>query len=463
MTEQIKALYIGVGGAAEESLVNERGADWDLQRAESWWQCLKQLAGGEHDVLVTGTDLDGISVDRLIEEALRLHPALTVVVLAQQPDYSQAARLARLGAGDYLPVTHEMRFSADEIVGGIIRAHKNNPLRIPRGREEASETAPELVGQSRAIHSVNRLINLIAPRQSTVLITGRTGTGKEIVARAIHAASPRAAHPLVVVNCGAIPEHLIEAELFGHVKGAFTGAVGHRVGRFEQAHRGVIFLDEIGEMPLEMQSKQLRVLQEREFQRVGSSETIKVDVRVVAATNCDLKELVQQGKFREDLYYRLNVVPVSLPSLAERIEDLPSLVRHLLTKICRHESLSLKRMAPETVLRLMEYHWPGNVRQLENAIEKAVALSGDREVLYPSDFPLPPLTAGTAPSVATDVRLPSEGLDFDVVVGGFERSLLEQALERTGGNKKRAAELLRIKRTTFAAKLRASSQARSGE
>ena len=463
MTERIKAVHIGIGPAAEESLVNAQGREWDIQGAGSWWQCLKQLADEEQDVLVTGTELEGISVDRLIEEVLRLRPSLTVVVLAQQPDYSEAARLARLGASDYLPATPETHFSADEIVGGIRRAHENNPLRTSGALQETSGAAPELVGQSRAIRGVNRLIKLIAPRQSTVLITGRTGTGKELVARAIHAASPRAAHPLVVVNCGAIPEHLIEAELFGHVKGAFTGAIGHRVGRFEQAHRGVIFVDEIGEMPLEMQSKQLRVLQEREFQRVGSSETIKVDFRVVAATNCDLQELLQQGKFREDLYYRLNVVPMSLPSLPERIEDLPSLVQHLLTKICRQEGLSLMRMAPETVVRLMEYHWPGNVRQLENAIEKAVALSGDREILYPSDFPLPPLTAGTAPSVAPDVRLPAEGLDLDSVVGGFERSLLEQALERTGGNKKRAAELLRIKRTTFAAKLRASSQARSGE
>ena len=463
MRERIKAVHIGIGEAAEESLVNAQGREWDLQGAGSWWQCLKQLAEGEQDVLVTGTELDGISVDRLIEEALRLHPTLTVVVLAQQPDYSEAARLARLGAGDYLPAPPETHFSADEIVDGILRAHKKNVLRRPWGLEETSETAPELVGRSEAIRGVNRLIKLIAPRQSTVLITGRTGTGKELVARAIHAASPRAARPLVVVNCGAIPEHLIEAELFGHVKGAFTGAIGHRVGRFEQAHGGVIFLDEIGEMPLEMQSKQLRVLQEREFQRVGSSETIKVDVRVVAATNCDLKELVQRGKFREDLYYRLNVVPLALPSLAERIDDLPALVQHLLAKICRQEGLPLMRVTPETVIRLMEYSWPGNVRQLENAIEKAVALSADREILYPSDFPLPPLTPGTAPSVAPDVRLPNEGLDFDSVVGRFERSLLEQALERTGGNKKRAAELLRINRTTFAAKLRASSQAQSGE
>ncbi len=355
MRERIKALCIGIGAAAEESLANQQGTEWDLQGAASWWQCLKQLAEEKHDILVTGTDLDDIAVDRLIEEALRLCPTLTVVVLARQPDYSEAARLARLGANDYLPLPPETPLSADAVVGGITRAHENNLLRTSPGQGEVSEAAAELVGRSKAIGSVNRLIKLIAPRQSTVLITGRTGTGKELVARAIHAASPRAARPLVVVNCGAIPEHLIEAELFGHVKGAFTGAVSHRVGRFEQAHGGVIFLDEVGEMPLEMQSKQLRVLQEREFQRVGSSETIKVDVRVVAATNCDLKELVQQGKFREDLYYRLNVVPMSLPSLAERVEDLPSLVQHLLAKICRQEGLPLVRVAPETVIRLMEY------------------------------------------------------------------------------------------------------------
>jgi DNA-binding NtrC family response regulator len=246
----------------------------------------------------------------------------------------------------------------------------------------------------------------------------------------------------------------MEAEFFGHVKGAFTGAVNHRMGRFEQAHGGRIILDEVGELPREMQSKMLRALQEREFERVGSSDTIKVDIRVIAATNRDLKGAVQRGEFREDLYYRLNVVPLSLPSLAERLEDLPLLVEHLLTRICGRENLPIKRAGIEALRRLMEYSWPGNVRQLENAMEKAVALSSDRAVLYPSDFPLPssPLLA-PSPLVA-DVRLPPTGLDFCSIVTQLERSLLDQALRLSGGNKKRAADLLRIKRTTFSAKWR---------
>ena len=202
--------------------------------------------------------------------------------------------------------------------------------------------------------------------------------------------------------------------MFGHVKGAFTGAVGARVGRFEQAHGGTIFLDEVSEMPIEAQSKLLRVLQEREFQRVGSSETITADTRVIAATNRDLKEMVQKGEFREDLFCRLNVVPVNLPTLAERSEDLPLLVDHLVAKICRREGLAVKQVSTEALRRLMEYRWPGNVRQLENAIEKAVALSEDRRLLNPSDFPLPALQLPTNSSGAPELRIPAHGLNYDV-------------------------------------------------
>jgi DNA-binding NtrC family response regulator len=283
-----------------------------------------------------------------------------------------------------------------------------------------------------------------------------------LIARAIHAASARWRQPLVMVNCGAIPENLIEAEFFGHVKGAFTGATGPRTGHFEQAHQGTIFLDEVSEMPFEMQSKLLRILQEREFQRVGSSETVKVDVRVVAATNRELRECVERGTFREDLYYRLNVVPIVLPRLSERIEDIPLLVGHLLRQTCDREKLPLKHASSEALLRLMEQSWPGNVRQLENAVEKAVALCGSRSILYPSDFPLNAAAFGPASPLAAQVKLPAEGLDFDSVVTSFERSLLEQALDRCKGNKKRAAELLRIKRTTFAAKLRSLEQSAVG-
>jgi transcriptional regulator with GAF, ATPase, and Fis domain len=301
------------------------------------------------------------------------------------------------------------------------------------------------------------VIRLVAGRRSTVLITGETGTGKELVARAIHQASPRAHLPMVTVNCNALPGNLIEAELFGHVKGAFTGAIQHRVGRFEQAHRGTLFLDEIGDLALDMQAKLLRVLQEREFQRVGSSETIHVDVRLIAATNVDLAARVGARRFREDLYYRLNVVPISTPALRERLGDIPLLVSHFIGKICRQENIPPRRLAPQTLEHLAAYRWPGNVRQLENAVERAIALSGYREVLHASDFELssaavPP--SANAPSASDVAALPEAGLDFGRAVGGIERRILEQAMLRSGGNKTAAAEMLGLKRTTLAAKLK---------
>ncbi len=330
------------------------------------------------------------------------------------------------------------------------RAALSHDPSIPQGFEW-------LVGRSAALDAVAEIIRLVGPRRSTVLITGETGVGKELVARAIHRASPRAALPMVAVNCAALPEHLLEAELFGHVKGAFTGAVNARVGRFEQAHKSTLFLDEVGDLPLDLQAKLLRVLQEREFQRLGSSETVKVDVRVIAATNVDLAERVRRREFREDLYYRLNVIPLAIPPLRERKEDIPLLVEHFLEKICRAEGLPRKRVSPAVLDHLRSYHWPGNVRQLENAVEMAVALSGRREMLAPSDFPLPEAPAKAAPAAISldgPVLLPEEGLDYEVTVAGIERALLTQALERTGGNKKQAAALLRLKRTTFTAKLR---------
>jgi transcriptional regulator with GAF, ATPase, and Fis domain len=306
------------------------------------------------------------------------------------------------------------------------------------------------------MQSILDTIRLVAERRSTVLITGETGTGKEMVARALHAAGNRAHLPMVAVNCTALPENLLEAELFGHVKGAFTGAIQHRVGRFEQAHNSTLFLDEIADMPLDLQAKLLRVLQEREFQRLGSSETIKVDVRVVAASNVDLLERVQQGKFREDLYYRLNVVPIHLPPLRERPGDIPALVHHFLTKVCAQEGIPIKRVTDETIVRLSRYPWPGNVRQLENAVEKAVVLSGNRDTLFPADFSLPPAAAPRPLSsdVMPHVVVPDGGIDFEHVVGAIERGILEQALRRTNGNKKLAADLLRLKRTTLTAKLK---------
>jgi transcriptional regulator with GAF, ATPase, and Fis domain len=313
-----------------------------------------------------------------------------------------------------------------------------------------------LIGESRPMQQIVERIRLVAPRRSTVLITGETGTGKEIVARSIHAASNRNHLPMVSVNCSALPETLLEAELFGHVKGAFTGATNHRIGRFEQAHRGSLFLDEIGDMPLNLQAKLLRVLQEREFQRLGSSETVKVDVRVLVATHADLMEMVRQGDFREDLYYRLNVVPIQIPPLRERASDVTILVRHFIEKICREEGIPVKQVSRETLDRLASHDWPGNVRQLENAVEKAIVLSGERPFLYPGDFPLPQRRHPVAfqPGTQPFIAVPDQGLDFERTVGTIELNILEQALRKTRGNKKLAAEMLGLKRTTLAAKLK---------
>lgn len=313
-----------------------------------------------------------------------------------------------------------------------------------------------IVGSSPAMKQVFDMIAMIATRRSTVLITGETGCGKEVIARAIHAASPRALEPFIPVNCAAIPKDLLEAELFGHLKGAFGAAAGDRVGRFEQADKGTLLLDEIGDMALDLQAKLLRVLQDREFQRLGSSENVKVDVRVLAATNVDLFARVKQGRFREDLYYRLHVVPLCVPPLRDRKSDIPLLAEHFVRKIAKHEGLPAKSVSTEVVKLLLSYSWPGNVRQLENAIEMAMIVSGDRAELAASDFSLPRDRFSEPLEMTTDhlVKLPEEGLDFEAVIARIELNLLEQALSRTNGNKKVAADLLKLKRTTLTAKLK---------
>ncbi len=333
-----------------------------------------------------------------------------------------------------------------EELGAIVRE-------APRATAKREAWADLLIGESRPMSDLHSLIRLVGPRKTTVLIQGETGTGKEMVARAIHMASPRAETDMAVVNCAAIPEHLIEAELFGHAKGAFTGAVNPRVGHFEYAHRGSIFLDEIGELPLEAQSKLLRVLQERTIQRIGSSETVSIDTRVVAASNVDLQSAVEQKKFREDLLYRLNVVPIRVPPLRERLSDIPLLAEHFIEKVCVRENLRPKVLSVGALDGLTGYEWPGNVRQLEHAIEMAVTLAGDRQKLYLGDFQLP--SARPASSVLPEIRVPQSGLNFEEVTGRVEMLLLQEALRACGGNKAKAASILGMKRTTLLYKTKA--------
>ena len=418
------------------------------------FEALGLLRSEPFDAVLTRVPIPGCSTpEAMLEEIHRVSHFVRVILCSPDMEVERAMSLARHGAFD---VVDEERLN--RVLNRCAEVSRESDATHSDVREPWRNL---LIGESPRLKNIAETIRLIANRRCTVLITGETGTGKEVVARAIHKAGNRAQFPLVSVNCSALPEPLLEAELFGHVKGAFTGAFTSRMGRFEQANRGTMFLDEIGDMPLSLQAKILRVLQEREFQRLGSSDTVKVDLRVIAATNVDLVERIRQGKFREDLYYRLNVLPINLPSLRERSDDVPRLALHFVEKICREEGIPTKSASAELLIRLSRHEWPGNVRQLENAVEMAVALSGDRQDLTAGDFPLP--SRLTAPAAKSDgqlfIAVPDHGLDFDRTVGGIEKQLLEQAMHKTHGNKKAAAEMLRLKRTTLSAKLKILSVA----
>jgi DNA-binding NtrC family response regulator len=415
---------------------------------------IERLQTSHADAVLVRLPCDDWTAEGALEQIQRIDAAVPVILCDAEGTLEDAVRLTRLGAFHYMTVD-----DPEQLREVLERAAEHSGSRRLTWAAAAGTNEPWrkfLVGESQPMQHLARVIRLVGPRRSTVLISGETGAGKEMVARAIHMAGDRAHMPLVAVNCTALPENLLEAELFGHVKGAFTGAIAHRIGRFEQAHRGTLFLDEVGDLPLDIQAKLLRVLQEREFQRIGSSETVKVDVRVIAASNIDLTHAVREGKFREDLYYRLNVVPLRVPALRERPSDIPALVHHLIDKICRQEGLPPRRVTREALDRLSLYSWPGNVRQLENATEMAIALSGDRETLYPADFVLPtaPQLQNVAAMPLPTISLPDEGLDFEQHVANMERAILTQALRKTGGNKAQAAGMLRLKRTTLSAKLK---------
>jgi len=418
---------------------------------------IEALRYSAYDAVVLDFPIPQWRPAEVLEQVKRLAPSTPVFIRDPEATLSDAVRLAHLGAHQLLEVGVEVAGQIEQAIHfqttqGLARLAAN------LGRDDWERL---LVGGSREMRQVNHLIRLVGARRATVLITGETGTGKELAARALHLCGSRRAGPMVAVNCSALPENLLEAELFGHVRGAFTGAIQNRMGRFEQAQGGTLFLDEIGELPMDLQAKFLRVLQERELQRLGSSETIRLDIRIVAATNCDLADRIEQGRFREDLYYRLNVVPLHMPPLRQRRSDIPALAVHFVEKVCRAEGIPVKALTAEAVERLCEYSWPGNVRQLENAIETAVALSGESAMLAPSDFPLPlpSRTHAAAASPLPAVCVPDDGLDYEQTLALIEKSILEQALRKTGGNKKAAADMLRLKRTTLSAKVRSLASA----
>jgi two-component system response regulator AtoC len=359
-----------------------------------------------------------------------------VLMMTAHATVENAIEAMKLGAYDYL----QKPFEVDELLVAVRRALEHQSL-SRQNRYLLSEREEEfdhygIVGRSRAIEELLRKIDLVARSKSTVLITGETGTGKELVARAIHARSAQHDMPLIKVNCAAIPEALLESELFGHVKGAFTGATANRRGRFALADGGTIFLDEIGTLALPVQAKLLRVLQEREFEPVGGERTVSVDVRVIAATNRDLRAMVADGRFQEDLFYRLSVIPVELPPLRERAEDVPLLVEHFVRKHALRAGARIDRVAPAALERLAAYRWPGNVRELENAIERAVVLATGTVIDAGSISMLEP------PAATPSGALPSVRLHENVEWA--EQESVRRALQQSGGVKKDAAELLGI-------------------
>ena len=445
-------LFFGSDRYTEVVQQSALNADLVVERATSAEALIPKIQSRAYPIVVAEHAALDLPPCDLLERTRTVPTPVTVIFLLDEAaSLAEAIRVIKLGAYHAL----DARNGTDELTQCLESAKEEVRCRSLVNCQDRESWRNLSVGESAPMQDLARIIELVASRRCTVLITGETGTGKEMAARSIHRAGDRSRFPMVALNCSAIPEHLLEAELFGHTRGAFTGAVNSRTGRFEEANNSTLFLDEIGDMPLDLQSKLLRVLQERELQRLGSSETVKLNVRVIAASNLDLLELVKQGKFREDLYYRLNVVPIQMPPLRQRRSDIPLLTRHFVHKTCELEGIPVKEVLNETFEHLSWYSWPGNVRQLENLVEKAVVMAGDREVLYPSDFRLPAEVAhASAIHSLLPFAVPDTGVNFAQLVTNFERSILDQVLQKTNGNKTLAADLLRLKRTTLVSKLR---------
>jgi DNA-binding NtrC family response regulator len=422
------------------SLFKERGLE--VEEAGSADAALARAAERDFDVVLSDVRMPGLSGVELVGQLRRLRPATPVVLMTAFGSIDTAVEAMRAGAFDYLTKPFEpeaVLLAIDRALDHRALAAENEQLRRAVDR---SASLGELTGKSPAMREIFALIKRIAHKRSSVLITGESGTGKEVVARALHFHGERKGLPFVPINCTAIPEGLLESELFGHVRGAFTGAHSSKRGLFEKADGGTLFLDEIGDMGLALQGKLLRVLQDREIRPVGGTQSVRVDVRIIAATNRNLEEEIAAGRFREDLFYRLNVIPIHIPPLRERPEDVPVLVETFL----RRQSEDRRRyVSPEAMTRLMQHPWRGNARELENVIERALALS-DAETLGADDIPLPGAAAAR----------PASGEDFLAAAAARHTTLheldelyIERVLELTGGNKAQAAEILGIDRKTL--------------
>jgi DNA-binding NtrC family response regulator len=403
-------------------------------------------------VVLTDLKMPGMTGVEVIRELKMLAPSTMGIIHTAYGSVETAVEAMKAGAYDY--VTKPVR--RDELLVVIQRAlefqhlhHENVSL---RKQLKAKYKFDNIVSDNEKMQAIFTQVEKVADTDSTVVIYGESGTGKELIARALHYNSYRQDKALVPINCGAIPEELLESELFGHEKGAFTGATTQRLGRFELANGGTIFLDEIGEMRPSLQVKILRVLQEREFERIGGTRTIKVDVRILAATNKNLEELVARQQFRDDLFWRLNVIPIPMPPLRERLSDIPLLVTHFIARFNAEKKQHLTGITPEALQMLQSYHWPGSVRELENTVERIAILKGSGMIM-PEDLPEKIARPSLSRSVP-GVNIPDDGIDFDAMVETFEKQLLMQALVKAGGVKSKAANLLHMNRTTLVEKVK---------
>ena len=426
---------------------------FEVDQAGSAEEAAEKLSQTAYDVLITDHNLPGKTGVELLEESLVRYPEIIGIIITGYGTIETAVNAIKKGAYNYLTKPFKLVELPVMVRKGLKERHLRFENQYLRKQLDERYGFDNIIGTGRGMKRIFELVETIAGLTSTVLIQGETGTGKELIAKAIHFNSQRKDQKLVSINCGAIPENLLESELFGHVKGAFTGAVQTRIGRFEQANGGTIFLDEIGNMPLALQVKLLRVLQEREFERVGGNSTVKVDVRIIAATSSNLEQMVKDGTFREDLYYRLNVIPIDLPPLRERREDIPLLVQRFIEHFCETHKLDLKTISPHVLKVLMAYDWPGNVRQLENIVERMVALTANRPAILPADLPGEIQNRDSLNFVPL-IEIPEGGISFQDVVTDMERELIVQSLRKTNGNKKLAAKLLNLKRTTLIEKIK---------
>jgi two-component system response regulator PilR (NtrC family) len=408
-------------------------------------QALLAIEGDEFDVVISDIRMPGMSGMQLLDRVRESSPETLVILITAHGTTESAVEAMKLGAYDYLTKpcsVDEIRLVVDKALEKRNLAGENQTLRRQL-REQSG--MPAMLGRSQCMKDIFELIRKVAPARTNIFITGESGTGKELAARAIHALSERRDRPFVAINCGAIPENLLESELFGHVKGSFTGAISHKEGLFEVADGGTLFLDEIGEMPLQLQVKVLRAIQDRTFKRVGGTSDIRVDVRILCATNRVLADELKAGRFREDLFYRLNVIEVCLPPLRDRPEDIPELIRSFIARYAKELGRNVSAVDPEVLAVLESHPFPGNVRELENLMERAVTLApGPRVTLecLPDSVLRPQPASGQAPFLA-------EGDNLNDLLAEYESRILREALRRSGGVKKKAASLLGVTFRSF--------------